>query len=98
MGLVVHFSYIPPEEYSTSNNGIVSIVENSRMLIVDFCWFSGKFRTMSSVTERFIYQVYIEAHKRTLKEHLKTFAWLWYEFSLALELGQISLWLKQLCE
>ena len=54
---------------------------------------------MYGVTEKVIYQVYIEAHKCTLKEHLKTFAWLRYErISLARELGQISLWLKQVCE
>ena len=35
---------------NASNNGI-SPVENSRMLLVDFVQFSGKFRTMSSVTE-----------------------------------------------
>ena len=84
---------------NTSNNGIVSTVENSRMLLVDFCWFSGKFRTMSSVTTEFIYQVYIETYKCTIEERLKTFAQLRHDqISLALRLGQTSLWLKQVCE
>ena len=40
----------PPEEYVI--NGVVSTVRNSGTLLVDFCRFSGKFRTMSSVTEK----------------------------------------------
>ena len=48
---------------------------------------------MSSVTEKFIYQVYIEVCK---EERLKTFAWLRFDLiSLALKLSQTSSWLKR---
>ena len=41
----------------------------------------------------FIYQMYIEAYKCIFEERLKTFAWLRYDrISLALKLGQTSLW------
>ena len=77
---------------NTSNNGIVLTVENSSTLLVDFCWFSGKSEPCPVQQKKFIYQVYIETHKCTLEEHLKTFARLRYDWiSLALELGQISL-------
>ena len=78
---------------NTSNNGVVSSVENSRTLLVDFFTFIGKLRTMSSVTEK------SSSTKRTLEERLKTFARRQYDrISLALKLGQTSLWLKRVCE
>ena len=46
-----------------------------------------------------MYQVYIEAHKCTLDERLKTFARLQYDrISLTFKLCQTSLWLKRVCE
>ena len=45
------FSTLPSLK-NTSNNVIVLTVENSRTQLVDFCRSSGKFRTMSSATEK----------------------------------------------
>ena len=61
MGLVFHFGYISPLK-NISDNGVVSAVENSRMLLIDFCRFSGKFLTMFSVT-----RFKISSTKGTLK-------------------------------